>query len=178
MVDRARLVEAVSLLTESKQYALLAKELTSILENWAWHPMQYAGQLSPLNALIELGLKSHERFLSLLKAIEAERNPPPKQRRNDYQRDLMAERRARMAKSIQIREFYLERKMTPAEKERHSRKKQKEWQELKELCFTPAEDGLSWKERNQKTQEFWAWIDADLDTTVAELSAPEPPIGA
>jgi hypothetical protein len=165
MVNKLKVAEAVNLLIKCERYAKYANEMTAILEEWDLHPMYYVAHLTPLNALLDVGLESREAFERLLKLVEEKRKLLPKQRRVDYQRELMAARRARVAKAIELEEL-LHGPMDATRKEQYAKDIQGRWTEARNR-FLEKQGELSWEQRNKKTQEFWAAVDAKLEANVA-----------
>ena len=164
MVDRAKIVEAINILIQCERYAKLVNELTGILETWSEHPMAYAGKLSPLNALLDVGLESRAAFERLIKLAESKRRLRPKQRRQDYQRELMATRRARLAKAIDL-ETLLHGEMDAAAKDKFTKAIQFRWSAARDK-FIKGKGELTWDQRNEATQQFWAEIDAKLNSNL------------
>jgi hypothetical protein len=164
MVDRARVVEAVNILIHSDRYAKVANELTTILETWDTRPMAYAVQLAPLNALLDVGLQSRDAFERLLKLVESKRKLLPKQRRVDYQRELMSQRRARITKAIDLEEL-VHGPLCTDEKDRFVRSVQGRWAEAKNK-YIAAQGKLSWEQRNEATRKFWKSVDDRLDANI------------
>ena len=165
MVDRAKVVEAINLLIECDRYARIVNEMTSILESWDQHPMAYADKLSPLNILLKIGLESRDTFERILKLIEEKRKQRPKQRRQDYQRELMQQRRARIAKAIDLEEL-LHGTMAADAKKKFVEAIQRRWADAK-AKFLSAKGELSWDQKNRFTQEFWSSVDKKLDANIA-----------
>ena len=164
MVDRSKIVAAINLLIECERYAKLVNELTSILENWDRHPMAYAGKLSPLNALLDVGLESREAFEKLIKLVESKRRQLPKQRRQDYQRELMAARRSRVAKAIDLEEL-LHGEMDAEGKSKFGKAIHGRWAEARNK-FIKSKGELTWDQRNAASQQFWNAIDEKLDANL------------
>jgi hypothetical protein len=165
MVDKEEVVEAINLLIECERYAKFVNEMTGILESWDQHPMAYAGDLTPLNALLHIGVKNRDKFERVLKFIESKRKERPKQRRQDYQRELMAQRRARDAKAIDLEELQ-HGPMSAPQKKKFLKELQERWAVAKEK-FIQGQGRLTWDERNKKSQEFWASVDKRLDINLA-----------
>lgn len=163
-IDKTKVAEAVNSLIECDRYAKVANELTSILETWDRHPMAYAGRLAPLNTLLDVGLQSRDAFERLLRFVESKRRLLPKQRRIDYQRELMSKRRARVAKAIDLEELQ-HGPMDAAARERFVKALQGRWIEAKNK-FVKSQGQLSWEERNEAARKFWAGIDAKLDANI------------
>jgi hypothetical protein len=160
--DTKRLTEAVNLLIQSDKYVMLIREITEIVERWDTHPMAYDGHLSCLNALIEIGLESRVAFENVIKLIETRRKAIPAIKRVDYQRTLMQERRARLAKALELHERSGKAIKNSAERATLGLQIQKRWAKAK-TQFIKEKGKLSWKERNAVMTEFWAEIDATLD---------------
>lgn len=157
-----RLVEAVNFLIQSDKYSMLIREITEIVERWDTHPMAYEGHLEVLNELIEIGLQSRVAFENVVKLIETKRKAIPAIKRVDYQRTLMQERRARMAKALDLHERTIKPIKTTTERTMLTAQYQKRWAKAKKE-FLHAKGKISWKARNIAMAEFWAGIDAKLD---------------
>jgi hypothetical protein len=165
MVDKSKIAAAINLLIECDRFAKYVNEMTAILEDWDQHPMAYAGKLAPLNELLRVGLESRVGFERLIALAEERRKQLPKQRRTDYQRELMAQRRTRVAKAIELQEL-LHGKMDAAAKEKYAKEIQARWATAKEK-FLASQGELTWDQKNKKSQEFWAAIDGKLDANIA-----------
>jgi len=158
-------VEALNYLVEAPNYAAFRRELTEILETWATHPTCYAGDLSPLNDLINIGLRSRDLFESLLQLVDEKRRLVPDSRRTDYQRELMRKRRARLYKSVEMAELVAGKTMTASQKELHKKDVSARWARERDT-FLVARGPLSWSDRNAAAQAFWAGVDARLDASL------------
>jgi hypothetical protein len=126
--------------------------------------MKYAGKLSPLNALLDVGLESRVAFEKLIKLTEAKRRQLPKQRRQDYQRELMAARRARVAKAIDLEELRHGSMDTEA-RDKFAKAIQGRWAEARDK-FIKGKGELTWDQRNEASREFWSGVDKKLDTNL------------
>jgi DNA repair ATPase RecN len=160
-MDRKEVTQALNYLIQSEKYSLLI-EITDIIERWDIHPMAYDGSLKVLNSLIEVGIQNREVFESLVRLIESRRRLIPTLKRVDYQRELMRERRARLAKALELHEMAGKRIRDPAERAHLSTEIQHRWNEARKK-FIAARGKLSWKQKNLAASEFWAGIDAKLD---------------
>ena len=181
-MDNKEVIAAIMYLIQSDRYASLIREITEIIENWDMHPMYYGGHLSVLNALIELGIGDRQTtsgstgrtaFEGVVRLIEERRKLIPPLKRVDYQRDLMRERRARIAKALELHERTTGRSIrgTP-ERQRLSADIQARWNKAR-AEFIKARGKLSWKDRNAAGGEFWAMIDEKLNENL-RVSKREP----
>lgn len=164
---KEQIVEAVNILITADGYGKLLHEMTTILEEWAAHPMQYAGKLAPLNALLDVGVSNRGAFERIIKIVEAKRRLIPEVRRVDYQRDYMAERRARLAKSVELREIHSGPFKDRANRNLYEKDVTARWMTARGE-FIAAKGKLGWAERNAAANEFWASIDATLDRNLAD----------
>jgi hypothetical protein len=159
-------VEAVNHLIYAPNYASLINEMTRIIENWAAHPMAYGGNLSHLNALIDVGLKDRAAFERLVDLIESQRRMVPAVKRVDDQRSLMATRRARQAKAIELHEVLYGPLRGPRRAQFLS-DLQERWAKAK-ADYLRSKGPLDWKARNTATNEFWADVDRNLEINLKD----------
>lgn len=159
-----RVVDAVNFLIEAPNYSALIQEMTRIIERWDTHPMAYGGHLACLNAMLDVGLHNREAFERLVALIEEKRKAHPKMRRTDYQRDLMRDRRARLAKALALHELR-HGPLRGAAREAEAKAIQDRWNAAKRQ-FLEARGKLGWAARNAATNEFWADVDAKLDANL------------
>ena len=164
MVDKKKVTEAVNFLITSPNYAKLINEMTNIIERWDTHPMAYGGKLSMLNAMIDVGLENRDAFEKLLKLIEGKRKLLPQTKRTDYQRNLMRDRRARLAKAMELAETTTG-PMSPAQRKQREKELQARWASAR-TEFIAKKGHLSWAERNNASNEFWQMIDRQLDANL------------
>lgn len=165
MVDKAKILAAVSYLIAAPNYAKLINEMTQIIERWDTHPMAYGGKLEMLNALIDVGLENRDAFEKLLRLVESKRKLVPQTKRTDYQRQLMRERRARIAKALELAEMTTG-KMSTADRKAREKALQERWRAARDK-FIADKGELRWAERNEASNEFWSMIDRQLDTNLA-----------
>jgi len=177
MNSKERVVEAVNLLIQAPNYSKLINEVTSILEGWATHPMTYANHLSPLNALIDVGVSDRSAFERLVKLIEEKRKLVPETKRVDYQREYMAERRARIAKAVELREMTHGAFSATERRKAYEKDVTARWAKAREE-FIAAKGGLTWAQRHEAAGEFWAGIDATLNDNLATERARKRGAGA
>lgn len=164
MIDKRKIVQAMNHLIVAPNYAKLINEMTQIIERWETHPMVYGGKLEMLNALIDVGLENRDAFEKLLKLIEDKRRLVPQTKRTDYQRQLMRERRARVAKALELAELTSGKLTTTQRKEREAALTDR-WRQARQE-FIDAKGELSWAERNAASNEFWDMIDRQLDANL------------
>lgn len=170
MTDKLKLVSAVNYLIAAPNYAKLINEMTGIIERWDTHPMVYGGKLEMLNAVIDVGLQNREAFEKLLRLIEQKRRLVPQTKRTDYQRQLMRERRARIAKALELAELTSGRLSTGDRKAREKALIER-WRQARDE-FIANKGNLSWAERNTASNEFWETIDRQLDQNLREARRP------
>lgn len=170
MGAKQRVVEAVNFLIASANYARLINEITEIIETYDTHPMAYAGDLAVLNSLIDVGLANRDAFEKLLQLAEDKRRLIPEAKRQDYQRELMRERRARVRKAMQLHEIRTGVKLEGAARVKFMGDLQARWRKARDQ-HVDAKGDISWKERNDAAQEFWAKIDQGLDNNIAAEKA-------
>lgn len=161
-----RVVEAVNHLIEAPNYASLINEMTKIIETWDTHPMVYGGKLTCLNALIDIGLQDRAAFERVIQLVEDKRKLLPKLRRVDYQRELMRERRGRIAKALELHEM-LHGPLRGAARMAKMQEIQQRWAEAKDKFMEP-KGKLNFDQKNAATREFWATIDRNLDKNLAD----------
>jgi hypothetical protein len=156
-----RVMAAVNYLIEAANYTSLINEMTRIIEHWDTHPMYYGGHLSFLNAMLDVGVQSRAAFERLIKLIETKRQEHPKVRRVDYQRNLMRDRRTRMAKALELHELRFGRLRGEARMSEMAAI-QERWAKAK-AQYLAQKGAAGWKERCAATQEFWEQVDHQLD---------------
>jgi hypothetical protein len=166
-LSRQRIAEAVNLLVFAPNCNQLIAEMTAILERWDTHPMAYAGKLSALNAMIDVGLANRNAFERLVKLIEQRRREIPETRRSEYQRDLMRARRARVAKALELHELLDGKVLSGGDRVSKAASIQEGWRAARDR-FIADKGKLSWAERNAAAGEFWDRIDHQLDTALKE----------
>ena len=166
MTNRQRIIQAVNYLITSPKYSRMINEITGIIEQWDTHPMTYGGDLSFLNALIDVGLSDRVAFEKLVKLIETKRKLIPEIKRVDYQRDFMAEKRARLDKAVELHELLKGKFPNGTARDAHRKVTQAKWMAERDV-YVAAKGKLTWKETNAARNEFWAIIDRNLDEAIA-----------
>lgn len=159
-----RLTEAANFLIASPDYAKLANEMTTIIERWHSHPMVYGQKLDVLNSVVDLGLANRDAFEALLKFVQKKRAQLPQAKRQDYQRELMRQRRGRLAKAVALREAEYG-PMTAHRKKEYTKEVQARWAREREE-FLKARGKLTWEQRNDAIAAFWQGIDNRLDVNL------------
>ena len=160
-------MQAVNYLVESDDYARLIREITDTIERFDKRPMVYAGKLELLNVLIDVGVANRAAFERLVTLVEEKRKLLPQVRRVDYQRELMAQRRARAAKAIELNELTKARKLTQDERTEFTKDIQARWAKERD-SYILKKGNLDWHGRNEATREFWAKVDTTLDTNIKD----------
>lgn len=166
-MNTQKVVDAVNHLIYAPNYAALSSEITRIIERWDTHPhMVYGGQLSCLNALIDVGIQSRAAYDNLIAMVEERRKLVPRVRRVDYQRDLMQQRRAREAKAIELHELNYG-PIRGAGRLTFLQGLRDRWARER-ASFIRRKGDLTWKERNAAAGEFWAMIDRKLEINIED----------
>lgn len=167
MAERDQVLQAVNYLVESDDYARLISEITDVIERFNKRPMVYAGKLALLNVLIDIGVANRAAFERIVKLVEDKRKLIPQIRRVDYQRELMAQRRARTAKAVELQELTKGRKLSQDERAQFGKEIQARWAKERD-AYILAKGNLDWHGRNEATREFWAKVDTTLDTNIKD----------
>lgn len=159
---KEQVARALSFLISAPNYAVLTNEMTRIIEAWDTHPLVYSGHLALLNPLLDVGLKSRDAFERLVVLADGYRQKFPAARRVDYQRALMRERRARLAKAVALHEAMTGAKLSPPKRKAFVEDTQRRWRDAR-AAHIARKGALSWKRRNHAVNEFWEAIDIQLD---------------
>lgn len=161
-----RVTEAVNYLIEAADYSARAQEMTRSIEN-PRQRVDYTGSLAPLNALLDIGASNRDAFERLLKLVEDKRMENPTVSKRDYQRNIMRDRRKRMAKAILLHEA----RQGPLRGEARVKEMasiRARWSKAKTEYLVTRETS-SGAERLDATRDFWAMVDRQLDANVANL---------
>ena len=164
MVRREDVVDAVNFLIHSKECTARINEISEVIDRWDERPMIYTGHLTHLNALIDIGVEDREAFEKVVALINERRKLIPAMRRIDYQRDLMRERRARVAKAIELQELRHGPMDTKA-KRRLEKELGERWREAQQE-FLKKKGRMTWEQRNEAKREFWQTVDRNLDENI------------
>lgn len=141
-------------------------EITTIIEQWGTHPMTYSGKLSFLNALIDIGTADRVKFERLIRVIGARRKEIPEIKRVDYQRDFMAEKRARLDKAAALQELLKGRFPDTKARRAYTKAVQSKWMIARDAYIAGLGE-LPWTARQAARGVFWESIDQNLDTALA-----------
>lgn len=166
-MDKQQIADAVNLLIAEDHYTKRLKQITEIVEDWDDSPRVFAAKLSPLNALVDIGLDDMANLQELFTLVESRRKLVPLMKKVDYQRNLMREKRERLARVLKLEEMVRGKPLTPAEKDRYKMDTNARWSKDK-AAYIASKGELSWKARNEATREYWAKIDAQLTKDLAE----------
>lgn len=190
-MDKQDIADAVNFLIAEDSYGKRLKQIEDIIENWDDSPRVFAGKLSALNALVDIGLDDRANLSELLALVESRRKLVPLMKKVDYQRHLMREKRDRLMKAVKLEELVRGKALATKERDAYKLNVSKRWVKEKDK-FIKEKGQLSWKERNEATRQFWAGVDAQLDRDLAEAEKvllhepvkrkrvvrPEPPVTA
>jgi hypothetical protein len=165
-VANEHVTEAVNHLIGADDYSPRVLELTRSIENPKAR-VSYTGSLACLNALLDLGTTNRDAFERLLKLVEEKRKENPSTAKRDYQKNIMRERRKRMAKAILLHEA----RMGPLRGDARAAEMasiRARWAKAKAEYLVSRETETG-GERLDATREFWAMVDRQLDANVANL---------
>lgn len=167
MTNKQQIAEAVNLLIAEDHYTKRIKQILEIVEDWDDSPRVFADRLASLNALVDIGLDDMANLQELFTLVENRRKLVPLMKKVDYQRNLMREKRERLAKAVKLEELVRGKTLTQLERERYKKSMNGKWTKEK-TAYIAAKGELSWKARNEVTREFWEKIDAQLTKDLAE----------
>jgi hypothetical protein len=161
-----RVTEAVNYLIDAPDYSARAQEMTRSIEA-PRDRVDYTGSLACLNALLDLGAANRDAFERILKLVETKRKENPSVSKRDYQRDIMRDRRKRMAKAMLLHEA----RQGPLRGEDRTKEMasiRARWAKAK-AEFLVMRETVSAADRLDATRDFWAMVDRQLDANVASL---------
>ena len=162
-----RIVAAVSYLIDAPNYSALAQEMTRTVETWPNHPTQYVGTAGALNDLLMLGVKDREKFEQVLALVERKRLGNPRVAKRDYQRNIMRERRKRMAMALVLHEA----RSGPLKGEERVATMaaiRGRWERAK-AEYLAKQETMSGEERLSAIRDFWAMVDRQLSANLADM---------
>jgi hypothetical protein len=165
-VANDRVTDAVNYLIDATDYSARAQEMTRSIEN-PQDRVDYTGSLACLNALLDLGTANRDAFERILKLVETKRKENPSVSKRDYQRDIMRDRRKRMAKAMLLHEA----RQGPLRGEDRTKEMasiRARWAKAK-AEFLVMRETVSAADRLDATRDFWAMVDRQLDANVASL---------
>ena len=161
-----RMTEAVNLLIEAPDYAARVQEMTRSIENPKLR-VDYTGSLACLNVLLDLGATNRDGFERLLKLIEAKRMESPATAKRDYQKNIMRDRRRRMAKALLLHEAR-SGALKGAARAQEMAAIRTRWAKAKAEYLVTHETETA-ADRLDATRDFWAMVDRQLDANIANL---------
>lgn len=144
--------ETFEYLVGSTHYMKLVNLVTRALDG---DPTQEAVP-AELMSLYALGIEDREAFEAVLGEVEEARKDNPSTRKTDYQRELMRERRARLAKALELAET-TSGPMNAAAKRAREQALLETWARAKDEFIKGSED------RRAASRQFWTLIDLRLD---------------
>jgi hypothetical protein len=161
-----RVTEAVNYLIDAPDYSARAQEMTRSIET-PKDRVDYTGSLACLNALLDLGVANRDAFERILKLIEGKRRENPSVAKRDYQRDIMRDRRKRMAKALLLHEA----RQGPLKGDTRATEMaaiRARWDRAK-AEYLVKEETASGTDRLEAIRNFWAMVDRQLDANIANL---------
>jgi hypothetical protein len=161
-----RVTEAVNYLIDAPDYSARAQEMTRSIET-PKERVDYTGSLACLNALLDLGAANRDAFERLLKLVETKRKENPSVSKRDYQRDIMRDRRKRMAKAILLHEAR-QGVLKGAARAAEMASIRARWDKAK-AEYLIKQETASGADRLDAIRDFWAMVDRQLDANVANL---------
>lgn len=182
MASKEELVQAVNFLVLDPSAPQHFDALRSLLKVAAL-PVQFTGDLSLLNPLVELYRDDRDAFQRVLDLVDNKRShqgwPPLQERqtdfdRNEYQREFMHQKRARERRIAEIEN------MSRPERDRligtarleFMRRQSNVWKKRRDALLEAsrkAQGGtLSKEQTNKLLSQFWEQIDAELDEAETE----------
>jgi hypothetical protein len=165
-VANERVTDAVNFLIDAPDYIVRAQEMTRSIEN-PRTAVAYTGTLSCLNALLELGTANRDAFERILKLVEEKRKENPSVAKRDYQRNIMRDRRKRMAKAILLHEA----RQGPLRGDARVTEMaaiRARWDKAKAEFVIKAETETG-ADRLAAIKNFWAMVDRQLDANIASM---------
>lgn len=176
-MDKQKIAAALSMLATSKQFTHRVKQIEDIIDGWQDTPLLFGGALEPFNALVDVGLHNREAFGKLIDLARSKRRALPEARRTDYQRELMREKRERLDRAVKLEELVRGSRLTGDKRLAYKKAMQERWMNERN-AFIAKKGNLSWKERNEAANEFWARVDAQLNSDLAEAQRvlDRPPV--
>lgn len=172
------LTEAANYLVRSTRCTRLVNEMNTFIEGWhSGTPKLYAGELTLLNPMIQLGVEFREKYDALLQRIYAARAVQSETRRVDYQKELMRRIRARETNAVTLAEWQRGRRFTPAERSEFVRDQKQEWESGKTAFVSrTAKDST---ETRGALATYWNLVDMQLEQELQSIrSNSAPPLPA
>lgn len=154
------------MLIHAPDYSKLIRGVRDMIANWDEFPTRFYGKLSPLNHLVDLGCDDQQAFNRVVALIERKRKLAPAAKRRSYQKELMAARRNRLRKALELQAL-TKGEMSEESTARYSKELQGRWRSARDE-YVKSKGELSWAQRNEAANEFWADIDKKLDANLAD----------
>jgi len=160
------MTEAVNHLIAAPDYSARVQEMTRFIENPKGR-VYYTGPVSCLNVLLDLGTTNRDAFERILKLVEEKRMEEPATAKRDYQRNIMRDRRRRLAKAMLLHEA----RSGPLRGDARADEMvaiRGRWAKAKtEYLIKSGADSSA--ERLEAIREFWAMVDRQLDANIANM---------
>lgn len=162
-VEKSRVVAGVAFLVASKEYGLRVRQIHRLVGEWHHTPLLFAGELTPLNALVELGVANKDVLDKVLTLAKTRRSAIPAAKRVDYQRALMREKRSRLNRAAALEERARGTPLRGDARKEFLRHIQVQWTQERD-AFIRAKGPLTWTQKNKCIKDFWEILDRRLAT--------------
>ena len=184
MTDKQQLAEAANTLINDNKAPELFKTLLDVLGLPPTLPVKLSGEASVLNPLLAMARRDREAFNRVIDLIETKRanremsplrqpTPEAKFDKNAYQAELMAERRVRQVKAVDIENL---RRPPSSQLIGHPRMEfmrvqQGKWMDQLEAHLAAHKTGktLTKAKRQEVSAQFWQGIDRELEESEAAV---------
>jgi hypothetical protein len=160
------LKDAIAYLITSDAARAEISALLKIVDEFAEQPKKFDGHLAVLNPLITIGVADKISLDKMLAFVASVRASPAGDARKAYQRDLMADRRRRMYKAIDLHELTSGRRLRGDERKQYGRDAHERW--MKALDAELEENrGEDYFTKMLVRKQFWERIEKQLDANIA-----------
>lgn len=184
MTDKQQLAEAANTLIHDNKAPEMFKTLLDVLGLPPTLPVKLSGEASVLNPLLTMARNDREAFnrvIDLIESKRASREMSPLRQpvteakfdKNKYQAELMAERRVRQIKAVDIENL---RRPPSAQLEAHPRMEfmrvqQSKWMRQLEAQLAARKTGktITKAQRQEISAQFWQGIDRELEEAEAAV---------
>ena len=184
MTDKEQLAESANALLHNLEAPELYRTLLEVLGLPLKLPVKLTGEAAVLNPLLAMARRDRETFTRVIDLIEtkrADRELPPlrglaekaKFDKNTYQAELMAERRSRAVKAVDIENL---RRPPSSQLVGHPRMEfmrvqQGKWMEQLNVHLTAQKTGktMTKAQRQAISEPFWAQVDRELEEAEAAV---------
>jgi hypothetical protein len=158
--------DAVAYLISSDSARSEITALLRLVDEYPELPKKFDGHLEVLNPLILIGVADKPSLDKILEFVANNRAATPKDTRNDYQRDIMADRRRRMYKAIDLHEITTGRRLRGVERKQYGRDAHARWMKALEAKLEEFR-GEDYFTKHLIRKQFWERIEKQLDENIA-----------